>query len=86
MNPPCVSVIISTYMQDRWDDLCATVDSVRRQSEPALEIVVVVDHNPQLLARIRAAMPDVVVVENQEAPELAGARNTCHLAQDKLGS
>jgi GT2 family glycosyltransferase len=76
MNPPCVSVIISTYTQDRWDDLCATVESVRRQSEPALEIVVVVDHNPHLLARIRAAMPDVVAVENQEAPGLSGARNS----------
>ena len=75
-HPAGVSVIISTYTPERWDDLCATVASVRGQSEAALEIVVVVDHNPHLLARIGAAMPDVVAVENQEAPGLSGARNS----------
>jgi hypothetical protein len=79
MNPPCVSVIISTYTQDRWDDLCATVESVRRQSEPALEIIVVVDHNPLLLARLRAAMPDSAMccAHARQQPLRSNANHDC---------
>ncbi|HEX3033369.1 MAG TPA: glycosyltransferase, partial [Bacillota bacterium] len=43
-----VSVIICTYALVRLDDLLKAVESVQAQSYPALEIIVVVDHNPQL--------------------------------------
>jgi glycosyltransferase involved in cell wall biosynthesis len=42
----------------------------------ALEIVVVVDHNPRLIQRVRRQLPDSIVVENKEARGLSGARNT----------
>ncbi len=54
----------------------AAVASVQRQSVPAQEIVVVVDHNPALLARVRAHLPGVIAVANHEARGLSGARNS----------
>ncbi len=71
-----VSVIICTYSKDRWDVLVAAVESVQQQSLPPGEIIVVVDHNTQLLERVRAHLPRVVVVENSESPGLSGARNS----------
>ncbi|MFI1396523.1 glycosyltransferase family 2 protein [Streptomyces sp. NPDC020681] len=46
------SVVICVYTEDRWEDILAAVDSVRRQSLPALETLLVVDHNPALLDRL----------------------------------
>jgi GT2 family glycosyltransferase len=71
-----VSVVICAYADERWDDLVAAVASVRAQRRPPLELVVVVDHNPELLARVRATWPDVVAVENGGARGLSSARNT----------
>jgi glucosyl-dolichyl phosphate glucuronosyltransferase len=73
---PDVSVIICTYTAARWDDLVAAVESVRRQTISPLEIIVVIDHNEELLGRVQAHMPDVVVVENREARGSSGARNS----------
>ena len=38
-----VSVIICAYTEKRWDDLVAAIQSVRRQTVQALEIIVVID-------------------------------------------
>lgn len=73
---PGISVVICAHTEDRWEQLVAAVDSVRRQSRPALEIVVVVDHNPALLERARHALAGVAVVENHEQRGLGGARNS----------
>lgn len=70
------SVVICAYTEERWHDLSAAVESVRRQSAPALEVVVVVDHNPALLARVRDELEGVVAVENCEVRGLSGARNS----------
>jgi GT2 family glycosyltransferase len=71
-----ISVIICTYTEARWADFLVAVDSVRSQSVPACEIIIVVDHNPALLARVREQFADAIVVENQEPGGLSGARNT----------
>ncbi len=71
-----ISVVICAYTEARWDDLVAAVDSVRRQSAPPREIIVAVDHNPRLLARVREHIPGVVAVENREPRGLSGARNS----------
>jgi len=68
--------IIGAYTEDRWNDLLAAVASVKNQSRPASEIIVVIDHNPALLARVQAALPDVVVIENKGQRGLSGARNS----------
>jgi hypothetical protein len=74
-----VSVIICTYTDDRLADLTAAVESIRAQSIPPIEVIVVVDHNPRLFEHARACFPDAVVIENQETPGLSGARN-CGIA------
>ena len=70
------SVIICAYTEDRWDDLCAAVGSVRNQSVPAHELIVVIDHNDSLLTRARAAFADAQVLANRHEQGLSGARNT----------
>ena len=71
-----ISVIICAYSVKRWDDLVAAIESVRQQTLPATEIIIVIDHNPQLLERVQDHIPDVIVVENTEAPGLSDARNS----------
>ena len=73
---PHISVVICAYTEKRWDQVLAAVDSIRGQSLACEELVVVVDHNQDLRTRLAAALPDVTVVENREAPGLSGARNT----------
>ncbi len=53
------SVVICVYTEDRWEDILAAVDSVRTQSLPALETLLVVDHNPALLARLSGGVQGV---------------------------
>ncbi|MDQ3865329.1 MAG: glycosyltransferase [Actinomycetota bacterium] len=76
MSGQSVSVVVCVYTADRWKDLVAAVESVRGQTEAALETIVVVDHNEALLARVRHELPDVVAVENGEERGLSGARNS----------
>ncbi len=73
---PDISVVICAYTEARWDDLTRAVESVRRQTEPPREIVVVVDHNPALLERAQAHFLSVIVVPNREPRGLSGARNS----------
>ncbi|MFL5802452.1 MAG: glycosyltransferase family 2 protein [Roseiflexaceae bacterium] len=75
-TPPELSVIVCAYSEQRWDDLVAAIDSLRRQTIPPGEIIVIIDHNPALLARARASFPDVVVLENSQRRGLSGARNS----------
>jgi GT2 family glycosyltransferase len=71
-----LSVVICAYTCDRWDDTLAAVASVRSQTTAAQEIVVVVDHNPELYGRLRTALPDVTVVENRKQRGLSGGKDT----------
>ena len=70
------SVIICAYTLDRWNDLLAAIASVQTQSLPALEIIVVIDHNPDLLSWLRrSADSRVAVIPNAQTQGLSGARN-----------
>jgi glycosyltransferase involved in cell wall biosynthesis len=85
---PEASVVICAYTLDRWVDLQRSVESVVAQRPSAREIIVVVDHNAELLDRAHArwGMPGPVaiddslcrirVIANQGARGLSGARNT----------
>jgi len=74
--PATLTVVICAYTLDRWDDIRAAVASLRDQTRPADQIVLVSDHNAELLERARAAFPDVLVLPNEETRGLSGARNT----------
>src|SRR5512141_177425 len=71
-----ISVIICAYTDARWNDLIEAVASLRRQQTAPAEVIVVVDHNPALLARVRAEFPHVTVIENMGPQGLSGARNS----------
>jgi GT2 family glycosyltransferase len=73
---PAVSVIIPAYTMDRWDSLCETVASAQAQTVPVLETIVVVDHQPQLLASARRELPNVRAIPSVGIPGVSGARNT----------
>lgn len=69
-------MVVCAYADERWDDLRAAVESVRRQTVAARDIAVVVDQNPALLARVHEQLDGVIGVANAQRPGLAGARNT----------
>jgi glycosyltransferase involved in cell wall biosynthesis/GT2 family glycosyltransferase len=69
-------VLICAYTLDRLAVLSQALESVRAQSTPAHEIVLCVDHSPELLAEARRRWPDVRLVENREEQGLSGARNS----------
>ena len=71
-----ISVVICAYTEDRRDQVCAAIESVRAQSLPSRDIIVVVDHNPALYEMLAAAFDDVNVVESRGVKGLSGARNT----------
>lgn len=73
---PEVSVIIPVHSFERWDALEACVASVRAQRPRPARIVIAVDHNPELLARVKRAMPQVEAVPNRFGPGASGTRNT----------
>ena len=71
-----VSVVICSYALERWGDLVDAVRSVEGQTAPPLEVIVCVDHNDLMLARVRTQLPRVVAIANGEARGLSGARNS----------
>ena len=75
MTDPAVSVVICTYSERRWSDLVAAVGSVRAQQVCDVEVVVAVDHNPALQARVARDLDGVVAVSNGGARGLSDTRN-----------
>jgi GT2 family glycosyltransferase len=71
-----VSVVICAYTLERWPQLCAAIESAGNQSLPPEEVVVVVDHNPDLLERVQLTYPAISVVPNRGRQGLSGARNS----------
>ena len=71
-----VSVVICAYTEERWEDICSAVASVGQQTHPPCEMILVVDHNPELLARIALRLQHVQAIPNDGALGLADARNT----------
>lgn len=75
-NRPSVSIVIPTHSEKRWPLLVRTVASARSQQYTPAEIVVVVDHNPDLYRRARRDLVGVTVLENLYAQGVSGNRNT----------
>ncbi|MFE6936639.1 glycosyltransferase family 2 protein [Streptomyces sp. NPDC057699] len=79
MSPRDHSVVICVYTEERWQDILDAVASVRAQSLPAGEILLVVDHNPALLRRLTEEFgdgPGVRVLANAGPRGLSAGRNT----------
>jgi glycosyltransferase involved in cell wall biosynthesis/GT2 family glycosyltransferase len=68
--------VICAYTMDRLPWLREAIDSVRNQTLAAEEIVLVVDHLPDLLAEGRRSWPGIRVLPNRHVRGLSGARNS----------
>ncbi|MFD5812818.1 glycosyltransferase family 2 protein [Streptomyces sp. NPDC127038] len=73
---PTLAVVICAYTLDRWDDIRAAIGSVLAQDPPADEVLLVVDHNRELLERAERELAGVHVVANARRRGLSGGRNT----------
>ncbi|MEU4237212.1 glycosyltransferase family 2 protein [Actinoplanes sp. NPDC026619] len=71
-----VTVVVATNSPERWPTLVRAVASARSQTVAPAEVVVVVDHNPELFRRIRRDLAGVTIMESTNLPGLSGARNT----------
>lgn len=71
-----VSVVVCTYTDRRWDLLRETIAALQGQTMAPAQIVVVVDHEPGLLERVRSEIEGVVALPSAGPPGLAGGRNT----------
>ncbi|MFG2719257.1 glycosyltransferase family 2 protein [Streptomyces sp. NPDC048416] len=82
MRSVAFSVVICAYTEERWEDILAAVASVGAQSLPALETLLVVDHNERLRGRLaghygeQAASGEVRVLANAGPRGLSAGRNT----------
>ncbi len=78
-SPFRVSVVVCAYTARRLPVLRSAVAAAREQLTDADELILVIDHNPELLAIARDAFPasdrDVRVIPNGNARGLSGARN-----------
>lgn len=72
---PTSAVVICAYHSARWDVLQLSLASVRTQTAPPDEVILVIDHNDELLQRAREYC-DATVVGNAWARGASGARNT----------
>ncbi len=73
---PSISVVICASNSQRLSALVAAVHSVQQQSLQAHELIVVIDHNPELLRETARRVYAIQLIENAAAKGLSGARNT----------
>lgn len=74
-----VTVVIACFTEQRWPSLLAAIASVQAQNYPH-HLVVVVDHNEQLHARLLQECTDLTIMRNTGPRGASGARNTAALA------
>jgi GT2 family glycosyltransferase len=69
-------VVIAAYTEDRWNDTLEAITSAVRQSYPPVEVILVIDHNPDLAQRARTELDGVTILESAGEKGASGARNT----------
>ncbi len=74
--PPPISVLICAYTLERIELIAAAIASLEAQTAAPHEIVLVIDHSPELEAESKRRWPQVEVLPNAEQRGLSGARNT----------
>lgn len=79
---PVISVVITSHDLARFDMLAEAIESVKRQHYPAVQIVVAIDHDPDLERVVRRNYPDLTVVCTDTQRGAPGARNVGVLAAD----
>lgn len=75
-SKPKISVVICAYSAERLETLRTALRSVQSQTCQPLEILVVVDHNPDFMKTLATEFTNANVLANSNAKGLSGARNT----------
>ena len=70
-----ISVVICAYDEKRWPDLKQAVSSVFSQTTQPSETIVVIDHNPALLAMAERELEGVTILDNHGDRGAAASRN-----------
>lgn len=70
------TVVIGCFTLERWDDIRAAIDSALAQDPAPASVIVVVDHNAELSARLKAEEPRVVVLDSTGPRGASSVRNT----------
>ena len=73
---PTISVVVCAFTSERLEVMTEAVESLRAQTRPPHEVLLVIDHAPELLEEVRRLWPDLKIVPNRERQGLSGARNT----------
>src|SRR5438445_3746577 len=83
---PRASVIVCAYSNERLPQLKETIASLREQTYPPSEIVLIIDHNPGLQEELEKTAGDSLrIAPNSGDRGLANARNTgIALAQGEI--
>jgi glycosyltransferase involved in cell wall biosynthesis len=71
-----ISVIVPAWNSKRRDELSRCLRAIEAQTLSPLETIVVVDHNPELLAWVETSIPNAIAVANKHERGVVGARNT----------
>jgi glycosyltransferase involved in cell wall biosynthesis len=72
---PTVSVVVCAFSIERSALLAGAVSSLRAQTRPAEEVIVVIDHAPALGRWAAVALQGVELVASRHPAGLSGARN-----------
>ncbi|TMG06793.1 MAG: glycosyltransferase family 2 protein, partial [Chloroflexi bacterium] len=74
---PRASVIVCAYSNERLPQLKETIASLQKQTYPPSEIVLIIDHNPELQEELERLASDTLrIAPNSGERGLANARNT----------
>ena len=77
MSNPLVSIVVCAHRIDRLQDILEAIDSLKAQSYHEIEIITVIDGNPELYEKIRslAEDPRILVTLNEKNLGLSESRN-----------
>ena len=77
MSNPLVSIVVCAHRTDRLQDILEAIDSLKAQSYHGIEIITVIDGNPELYEKIRslAEDPRILVTFNEKNLGLSESRN-----------
>jgi glycosyltransferase involved in cell wall biosynthesis/GT2 family glycosyltransferase len=73
---PPISVVICAYTLERIERIADAIESLQEQTVAPHEIVLVIDHSPELEAECQRRWPGAHILANREQQGLSGARNT----------
>lgn len=77
---PLLSIIITSYTTERLEDIFELLDSIVVQTFPNIETIFVAERSQELYNRVKTyaqekAIPNMMVVFNDDEPGLSAARN-----------